>query len=77
MYADLYDLFCFLKDAMVLLFQFILSTHINCKFSIKMKQINEDVKKRPYHKYTLEFKKKVKNEAKKSSNKRKKSVLLG
>ena len=41
-----------------------------------MKQINEDVKKRPYHKYTSEFKKKVKNEAKKSSNKRKKSVFL-
>ena len=41
-----------------------------------MKRINEDVKKRPYHKYTLKFKKKVINEAKKSSNKRKKSLLL-
>ena len=74
MYADLFDMFCFLHDAVV--FQFILSTHVSCKFSIKMKRINEDVKKLPYHKYTLEFKKKDKNEAKKSSNKRKKSVLL-
>ena len=41
-----------------------------------MKRINEDDKKRPYHKYTLKFKKKVINEAKKSSNKRKKSLLL-
>ena len=42
-----------------------------------MKRINEDVKKRPYDKYTIEFKKKVINEAKKSSTKRKRDVLLG
>ena len=49
MYADLFDMFCFLHDTVVL-FQFILGTHNSCKFSIKMKRINEDVKKRPYHK---------------------------
>ena len=51
------------------------STHNNCKFLI-MKRNSEDVStetppKRPYHKYTLEFKMKVINEAKKSANKRK------